>query len=76
MNGGEVTVRAACYDRSRDEVVTHSIPTLLRVLVITLIRLVPIHAGHHANWTFGHQFPETPTIRQSAGSTVKSNAFA
>jgi hypothetical protein len=64
VNGGEVTVRDARHDGSRDEAVIRSVPTLLRALNITLIRMVPIHAGHHVNRTYGHQFPETPSIRQ------------
>ena len=37
VNGGEVAVRDARHDRSRDEAVVRSIPTLLRVLIITQI---------------------------------------
>jgi hypothetical protein len=49
VDGGEVTVRDARHDGSGIKAVTHSVPELLRVLIITLIRLVPIHAGHHAH---------------------------
>lgn len=69
-------MRDARHNGGGIEAVIRSVPKLLQVLIITLIRLVPIHAGHHVHRTEDHQFPETPSIRQSARCTIKSASSA